>query len=101
VGDVLVGGIVSSPDRFDVLVRKLVGATGGEVWSSQIDGDAVNGEDTARAVVADSAGDVLVGGTLHQSATGRDFAVLKLSGATGEDFQPLPPPAAAATSARP
>lgn len=61
----------------------------------------LSGDDTARAVVADSAGDVLVGGTLHQSATGRDFAVLKLSGATGEDFQPLPPPAAAAPSGRP
>lgn len=100
VGDVLVGGIVNSPDRFDILVRKLVGATGGEVWSSQIDGDAANGEDTAEAVAADSAGDVLVGGTLHQSATGRDFAVLKLSGETGADFDPLPP-AAAATTARP
>lgn len=86
VGDVITAGVVfDDPTRFDIVVRKLAGATGDPVWRSVIAG-ADDGDDVPRAVLTDADGHVVVSGHLVGAGTGTDFAILKLDGATGEDF---------------
>lgn len=87
VGDVVTaGGFSEPPRRLDLQVRKLGGATGELLWETLVDGPG-HGGDIGRSVATDASGDVVVGGHLTGDATGPDFAVVKLDGATGEDFE--------------
>ena len=85
-GDVLAAGFLHNqhPRAFDsdLFVVKLAGKDGTELWRrivpSQHRGDAF-------ALALDRSGDVVVAGLLSQAATGSDFIVVKLAGATGDE----------------
>src|SRR5262249_30176047 len=54
------------------------------LWRHVVDGSAA-GTDVARSIRVDAAGDVVAAGELQNVATGMDFVVMKLSGATGAE----------------
>jgi len=84
-GNVIVGGELQNIGTgLDFVVMKLVGTTGAEQWRQVINGTA-SGTDAAHGVRLDAAGDVFAGGELQNVGTGMDFAVVKLSGATGAE----------------
>ena len=82
-GNVLVAGTTAnSASGNDFAVAKLSAADGSEMWRVEVDGSA-GGSDAAYAVAVDGSGDVVAAGTLENTRTAADLAVLKLSGATG------------------
>ncbi len=85
-GDVLAVGFLHNqhPRAFDpdLFVVKLDGNDGAELWRRIIPSQH-RGE--AFAVALDRTGDVVVAGRLSSAATGSDFIVLKLAGATGDE----------------
>src|SRR6266850_440310 len=84
-GNVIVGGeLQNTGTGLDFVVMKLSGTTGAEQWHQVINGTA-SGTDAAHGVRLDAAGDVFAGGELQNVGTGMDFAVVKLSGATGAE----------------
>lgn len=87
-GDVLVAGRLDSddpaPDSHGFCVVKFSGADGTELWQSSITND---GE--AKTVAVDSAGDVVVGGTVDSGNPGPTqwyLAVAKFSGVDGTEL---------------
>jgi hypothetical protein len=74
------GGVASE----NLLVVKLAGRTGAELWRHELNGDAGD-VDSAFDVAVDGGGDVLVAGEISANAAlgHPDFAVLKLSGGSG------------------
>ena len=85
-GDVVAGGRLTSAVAFDdFTVIKFSGATGTELWRTRIDGDD-NSDDEVAAVAIDLNGDVLAAGIIDSVATQEDYAVVKLSGATGAEL---------------
>jgi hypothetical protein len=81
--DVLATGMLrNSSTGPDLAVVKLDGGSGAEIWRREIDGGAAR-SDEGLAITVDDAGDVIVVGFVTNSATSRDLAVFKLSGADG------------------
>jgi cysteine-rich repeat protein len=68
----------------DFVVAKLAASTGTPVWSTAIDG-GVNGGDGANAIAVDPSGDPVAAGELAD-ASGQNFAVVKLSAASGGEI---------------
>jgi hypothetical protein len=81
MGDVVAAGVIRGASGGFAVV-KLSGTTGTERWRAALNGSA-NGFGEALAVAVDRAGDVLAVGRVTNNVTGIDFAVVKLSGATG------------------
>ncbi len=82
-GDAIVAGTaVSGFGESVVTIRRLAGATGAEVWRTDIDGDGPEEATSVDQVILDASGDVLVGGHIGNSTT-TDLAFVKLAGATG------------------
>ncbi|MGH7894740.1 MAG: PQQ-binding-like beta-propeller repeat protein, partial [Candidatus Binatia bacterium] len=87
-GDVLAGGAAGDPlaAKTDLILVKLDGSTGREIWRRVIAGatEAGNG---IQSIALDARGDVLAGGWIENPAIGiHDFAVLKFSGESGEEI---------------
>jgi outer membrane protein assembly factor BamB len=86
VGDVIsVGWLNNSSTNYDFTVIKLDGSVGSVLWRQGIDG-AGSSRDGAYSVAIDSSGDVIAGGALENSGTGRDFTVIKFNGSTGAEL---------------
>jgi cysteine-rich repeat protein len=84
-GDVVAAGRLSNTGtNDDLVVAKLAGDTGIELWRAEIDGGNSRA-DEARAVVVDLAGHVVVTGSIRNQGSGRDFIVASLDGATGAE----------------
>lgn len=81
VGDVVAVGVIRNANGGFAVV-KLSGATGTERWRAMLNGSG-NGFGEALAVTVDRTGDVVAVGRVTNNVTGIDFAVVKLSGATG------------------
>ncbi len=90
-GDVLIAGAVraASPPG-DLLVLKLAGSDGRELWRAALSGGEPEHDpvtEVARAVAVDPAGDVYVtGGLVSDPAGYPDFLVMKLSGGSGAEL---------------
>ncbi|MGH7773488.1 MAG: hypothetical protein ACREQA_14785 [Candidatus Binatia bacterium] len=83
-GNVLAaGGTANTGTGFDFTVIKF-DPNGAELWRQVINGTA-NGGDEANAVAVDPNGDVVVAGFTTNTLTGRDFTVIKFSGADGTE----------------
>jgi hypothetical protein len=94
-GHVLAAGVVTDPNTgADLAVIKFSGSdpNGQELWRQTV--DAVEGNDQARAIAVDAAGDVVVAGFVSRDANvNENFIVLKLSGEDGDllwDLEGLP-----------
>jgi cysteine-rich repeat protein len=82
-GNVLATGVLSGTDTGDdVVVLKLRGNDGGELWRQVIDGTASAGDDV-RDLAIDAAGNVLVVGRLRNTGTNGDLSAVKLNGGSG------------------
>jgi hypothetical protein len=60
-------------------------SSGTEAWQATLSGTATSSFDTARAVAADAAGDIVAAGDTENTDTGQGFTVLKLDGASGAE----------------
>ena len=94
-GNVLfTGGFGKDPDRTDLVVGKIDGATGAVAWRKSFSGTSLNrGYNLGAAVAADGGGDVIVLGELvDYVGTGDDVfreshgVALKLAGADGSEL---------------
>lgn len=84
-GDVVaVGRISDAVTDDDLVVMKLAGGTGDELWRTTVKGNNSN-DDDAQAVALDAAGDALVVGSLRNMRRGRDMFVGKFAGTTGAE----------------
>jgi hypothetical protein len=61
--------------------------SGAWAWQITING-TLNANDSAGAVTVDGGGDVVAAGSINNTGTGEDFAVVKLRGADGGDSDP-------------
>lgn len=84
-GDVVAAGFsqTSATGGF-FTVAKFAGSDGTERWQQTVHGNHPRGGNWANAVVVDSSGDVIAAGSLENRHTCYDFAMVQLSGATGE-----------------
>ncbi len=86
VGDVVAAGVTENAGTGrDFTVAKFDRTSGTVLWRRDIIGTA-NGNDEARAVALDGAGDVVAAGFTFNIGTAADFTVVKLRGADGIDF---------------
>jgi outer membrane protein assembly factor BamB len=87
MGNVVAAGSIRSTGTFDdFTVIKFDGATGDELWRTNINGSA-NVRDEARAVMVDGMGNVVAAGSTRNTDTGfSDFTAVKLDGATGDEL---------------
>ena len=84
-GDVIAGGSISNfGTGFDFAVVKLDGASGAELWRTEI--DTANSTDQVFSVAVDAAGDVIAGGSISNIGTGSNFVVVKLDGVNGAEL---------------
>lgn len=84
--DVIASGVISATEtKDDVVVIKLDGATGAELWRTVIDGTLHDLDTSGRIAVAPS-GDVLVPATLRNTGAGGTFTVLRLAADTGAEL---------------
>ena len=84
-GDVIAAGyLTNSGTGRDMVVIRLSGASGAEVWRAEIDGSA-SGTDFGTLVTLDGFGHVIAAGTLRNIETDWDFGVVKLDGTTGAE----------------
>lgn len=82
-GTVVAGGMTwRTVSGADLTVVKLSSVDGSEMWRQVLDGGS-GGSDVMHGLAIDRAGDVLLAGSLAQSSTLQDFAVIKLSGLNG------------------
>lgn len=82
-GDVVVGGVAAAAARGeDLAVLKLRGSDGRIRWRRLVDGGR-RGDDRARAVALDAAGNAVAAGVLSASDGVGDFAAVRLDGRTG------------------
>ena len=86
-GDVVAAGATTTGGFSDFTVAKLSGPSGARLWRRVINGPG-NANDEAFAVAVDAGGDVVAAGSINNTGTGEDFAVVKLRGADGGDFRP-------------
>lgn len=86
-GDVLSAGRtnVIAFHGSDLLVTKIDGATGAQLWQVMYDGTDVDSFDAARGIEVEASGDVVVGGEVDYDTTGRLVTLLRLDGATGAE----------------
>lgn len=86
-GDVILAGGITEPVPEDLVVLKLSESDGHEIWRHVVAGPIQPGEDVARSVAVDAAGDVYVtGSTQNDHPSLGDFLVLKVSGETGSEL---------------
>jgi len=91
-GDVIAAGFTADPgsgpprnvDLNTFTVAKFAGDTGNERWRRMIVGTGESGPATARSLLVDPAGDVVVTGTILNAKTCFDWFVGKLTGASGD-----------------
>ena len=84
-GDIVIAGWRTNAAR-DMFVAKLSKGSGGELWSTTIDGGAGDG-DQANSVVVDGAGNVVAGGTFGRGlGFGSEFVVIKFAGESGAEL---------------
>ena len=80
-GDVIASGhLIREFGISEFFVVRLAAVDGAGVWSRKI---VTSGDGTAFAVGLDSAGDVIAAGSLDDSGTRRDFAIVKLAESGG------------------
>lgn len=90
-GNIVAAGAVENRlSGFDILVIKLAGGSGAELWRQEINGTFEGSIDEAFSVEVDAAGDVVVAGfsdglSLGEAAVAPNFTVIKLSGASGAE----------------
>jgi uncharacterized delta-60 repeat protein len=85
-GNVVAAGVTQNMGTGnDFTVVKFDGANGAELWRRAINGTA-NDSDQALAVAVDGVGDVVAAGITVNTGTGRDFTVIKLDGASGQEL---------------
>jgi uncharacterized delta-60 repeat protein len=84
-GVVAAGFTENSGTGRDFTVVKFDGVSGAELWRQVINGTA-NASDQANGVAVDGAGDVVAAGFTENSATGRDFTVVKFDGVSGSEL---------------
>ncbi|HEV8198641.1 MAG TPA: hypothetical protein VGS03_01315 [Candidatus Polarisedimenticolia bacterium] len=81
---VALGRTENTGKAHDWTTVKLNGATGEELWRTDVSGTASNSEDDfAFSLGVDACADVVVAGQTQNTANTSDYTVLKLSGATG------------------
>ena len=83
-GDVVATGTARPLGSDSILVVKLDGATGGELWTESVLGTAPTSSGRSLDMAIDAAGDVLLAGRVHNEDTSWDGIVAKLDGATGD-----------------
>jgi cysteine-rich repeat protein len=84
-GEVIaVGRVSDAVSDADLVVAKLAGASGAELWRTTVKGGN-NNDDDAQAVALDAAGDALVVGSVRNAGRGRDLFLGKFAGATGSE----------------
>ena len=83
-GAVIVTGTSRGSGSNDIYTAKYAGATNDLVWDERYDGPG-GGDDTAVAVAVDSAGNVLVAGTVSNNGN-PDIYVAKLAAANGDEL---------------
>jgi len=71
--------------RGEIAGIRLDASTGVIVWQRAIEGGD-DRNDVGLAIAADANGDVVIGGRARRDATGDEFAVIKLSGASGGSY---------------
>jgi hypothetical protein len=87
-GNAVITGFTQTLETdLDISVIKVSGASGQELWRRTFNGIR-NDRDEGTDVVVDRDGDVAATGYISNSDTGFEFIVVKLFGATGEDFPP-------------
>jgi hypothetical protein len=85
--DVYAVGHSSQPGGRTIVVAKLDGDTGAELWRRQIAGGESIGDTPQPARIrVDAAGNVLIADAMIDPVAGRGFAAMKLSGATGDEM---------------
>jgi cysteine-rich repeat protein len=77
-GDVYVGGYEDTGVDFDMLAVKLSGSTGAVLW---VHGFDTGSNETGYGMTVDSAGDVIVTGSVYNGANGFDVLTVELTGA--------------------
>ena len=88
-GDVIAAGqLTNSGTGSDLLVIRLSGASGAEVWRTEIDGSASGRDGAYRGtkVTLDGLGGVIAAGSLRNIETDLDFGVVKLDWTTGSEL---------------
>ncbi|PTX14919.1 putative secreted protein (Por secretion system target) [Pontibacter mucosus] len=80
-GSLYVTGL-SHGQSFDFATIRYDVATGAQLWASRYDGSG-QGDDIARAITVDAAGDICVTGEIVGADRTRDYAILKYSAADG------------------
>jgi hypothetical protein len=85
-GDVIAAGVLNNRNtESDMAIVKLAGATGAELWRTELTGPANGSDDVANAIDLDSTGDVLVAGQTFRGSPDAAFTVAKLRGSTGSE----------------
>ncbi len=87
-GDAFVAGLLDDAGAGrGIVVLKVDGSTGAEIWRREIDGSALGGSSDGGARLRfDSAGALFVGGVLENAGTAEDVFVSKLDPATGVEL---------------
>jgi hypothetical protein len=81
-GNLVVAGNLNLGFGYDLYVGKFNGSTGALLWERTYNGPS-NGNDWAKAVAVDAAGNVFVGGESYSFGNNGDYYTAKFNGATG------------------
>ncbi|HTM08917.1 MAG TPA: PQQ-binding-like beta-propeller repeat protein, partial [Verrucomicrobiae bacterium] len=83
-GNIIAAGLLAnSATGKDFFIVKF-DASGNELWRYTLNGSA-NTDDQANGLAVDASGNVFAAGNVTNTGTGSDFAVVKVSGATGAE----------------
>jgi len=86
-GDVIAVGSIEESAMIDqITIIKFAGSDGTQLWRRDLVGTSALHTGYPRAVALDGSGDVLVVGTLDNSGSGGDMAIVKLAGVDGTEL---------------
>jgi Big-like domain-containing protein/putative pyrroloquinoline-quinone binding quinoprotein len=86
-GNVVAAGSITNTDTGqDFTVVKLDGANGAELWRQELKVSPGGPSGAASAVAVDAAGNVVAAGSIPKPGYGKQFAVVKLDGASGAEL---------------